>query len=251
MYNRRNRLVRGFFVWFAVMIILIVAVLVIEQIGKPSGPPEPKVLPPTYPASPSQPSRAAPGAPPAPASQEPSLSGPLQVVQGKQEINGVQLGFPHSTAGAVSAADAFMTEIGSTLDPDRASAVMRLVADPSAAGGPQQAAQGAINDRKDLGLPATGPVPSGTSLAIEPVEYQVRDITPDKVEVLLLCDSVTTQPSRGTQTSYGVFPVQTHWNAGDWRIMPAPGGSEANLAAEPDSPQAAALGWQDLQPPQG
>ena len=89
------------------------------------------------------------------------LSGPLQVVQGRELINGVYLGFPHSTAGAVSAADYVVSEVFSTLDPDRAAAVMRLTAAPSYPDAPQQAAQGAVSDRQDLGIPAAGPVPAG------------------------------------------------------------------------------------------
>ena len=52
------------------------------------------------------------------------------MIQGRELINGVYLGFPHSTAGAVSAADDVVSEVFSTLDPDRAAAVMRLTADP-------------------------------------------------------------------------------------------------------------------------
>lgn len=256
--NRGRQLMRGFLIFLAAGVALIVVILVVEQIGQPSSAPEPKSLPPTYPApSPTS----SPASPPSPASlpqastpepgQDTLVSGPLQVIQGRQQINGVQLGWPPSTIGAVSAADAFTTEVGSTLDPDRAAAIMRLAADPSVPNGPQEAAQGAIQDRKDLGLSATGPVPSGTSMAVVPVEYQVRDMTASKMLVLLLCDTATTQPQTGTRSSYGVFPVETVWNGKDWLITPSSGGNYDNLAAKPDSPQASALGWTDLQPAEG
>lgn len=255
--NRRRQWIRGILVFFVAGLALMVATLVIEQIGKPSGAPEPKTGPPTYPAAPASPTSSAPSASrntPAPSSAQstPSapVSGPLQLVRGSQQINGVQLGWPHTTVGAVSAADAWVVEIGSTLDPNRAASVARLAADPSATDAPEQAAQGAAGDRKDLGLPATGPVPAGTSIAIQPVEYQLRDASANGVLVLLLCDTATTRPS-GTQSSYGVFPVQVGWRGNDWLIVPSGGSTYDNLAAEPDSPQAAALGWQDLQPPEG
>lgn len=192
--------------------------------------------------------------PPAPARPSPSptasaLTGPLQVVEGREQVNGVELGFPHSTAGAVSAADADATEIFSTLDPDRAAAVARMVADPSWAGAAQQAAQGPANDRRHLGLPAAGPVPAGASLETQPAEYQVRDVTPDGALVLLLCDFTSTTPDQGTATNVAVFPLSMHWTAGDWKVASVTGTqAEMNLGAQPDSPRAAQRGWHDLDP---
>jgi hypothetical protein len=181
----------------------------------------------------------------------PPLAGPVQVIQGRQQVNGVSLGYPHSTVGAVSAADEFLTAIGSTVDPDRAAAVMRMAADPSYTNGPQQAAEGTVNDRRSLGLSASGPVPQGSSIEIEPVEYQVRDVSPDRATVLLLSDFITTLPGRGTQTRVGVFPVPVHWAQDDWKVLPQASANYENLSADPDSPQAAALGWQELDPAGG
>ena len=177
----------------------------------------------------------------------PALTGPVQVVQGSQEVNGVWLGFPHSTVGAVSAAVALASEVGSTLDPDRAAAVMRMVADPSFASGPQRAARGAIGDRTALGLPASGPVPQGWDLELSPQEYQVRDVGADRVTVLLLADIIGTTPGQGTSTKAGVFPVALHWAQGDWKVLPAPATDYSGLTAEPGSAQSASLGWQELQ----
>jgi hypothetical protein len=180
-----------------------------------------------------------------------AMTGPVQLVQGQQLINGVYLGYPHSTTGAVSAAVEFLATIGSTLDPDRAAAVMRMTADPTYSGAPGQAAEGAINDRKSLGLPASGPVPAGASLETEPIEYQVRGVTTSRVTVLLLCDFVAAMPGGGTQTTIGVFPVRLHWTENDWSILPPKTTSYADLTAEPGSPRAAQLGWQSLQPAGG
>jgi hypothetical protein len=66
--------------------------------------------------------------------------------------------------------------------------------------------------------------------------------------VLLLCDFTTTQPGTGTQTRIGVFPFQMGWADGDWKVAAAGDGSYVNLAVQPFSPQAAALGWQELLP---
>jgi hypothetical protein len=134
------------------------------------------------------------------------------------------------------------------LDPDRAAAVMRLTAAQSYASAPQQAAQGAENDRSALGLSPGGEVPSGYSLLTQPVMYQAKNLTANSATVLLLCDMTTTQPGQGTQTRIGVFPVQVAWTDSDWKITSFGTSSDAGLAAEPFSPQAAALGWQELLP---
>jgi hypothetical protein len=235
------------------VLVLMVAGLVVEAAVSPSR--APQALPPTKIPVPSwtltatsspSPGNTSPGNTSPGNNSQATLTGPVQVVQGRQFINGVYLGFPHSTIGAVSAADEFLTLIASTLDPDRAAAVMRMVADPSYPSGPQQAAQGATNDRRDLGVPATGPLPQDLSLQTEPVEYQVRDVTADQVTVLLLCDFVTTVPGQGTQTMIGVFPLRMHWSSGDWKILPPLTTDYSSLSAEPGSPQAAASGWQPL-----
>jgi hypothetical protein len=252
--NRRRRWVRWGLAWFAGTLALMVIGLVIEQAVAPAPKGPQSLMPSTIPALPGAPGTtpaAAPSPTPSPAGSSPALSGTVQVVQGAQEINGVSLGFPHSTVGAVSAADADVTEVLSTLDPDRAAAVMRMIAGPSFAGGPQQAAEGAVNDRKAFGLPASGPLPPGASLETEPVEYQARDVGADQALVLLLCDFISTAPSQGTSTRIGVFPLQMQWSAGDWKVASVGGSSYANLAAEPDSPQSAALGWQALDPAGG
>jgi hypothetical protein len=242
--SRTYRIRRGIKIAIGVSagLLLLTAIgLVIEVALSPH--PKENTLPPPVPDLFGSPSVSA-----TPAPTGPALTGPVQVIQGSQLINGVYLGYPHSTEGAVSAADQFSTQLASTLDPDRAAAVMRLAADPSYTVGPQQFAQGIISERQDLGLPASGAIPSGTSVVLDPVEYQVRDVAADQATVLLLCDYVTTQPAQGTQTRIAVYPLRMHWAEGDWKILAPSGTTYTNLAAEPGSPQAASDGWQELSP---
>jgi hypothetical protein len=227
----------------SVTVLVLTAIgLIIMQVASPAGGGN-SLLPPPVPnlfgSSPASPS---------PTATEPALTGPVQVIQGSQLINGVYLGYPHSSQGAVSAVDQFATQLGSTLDPDRAAAIMRLTADPSYAAGPQQFAQGVISERQELGLPVTGSVPPGASVVLDPVEYQVQDVTANQVTVLLLCDYVTTLPGQGTQTRIAVYPLRVHWADGDWKILTPASTSYTDLAAEPGSPQAASNGWQELSP---
>lgn len=251
-YRPRRRWLRWVLAWLAGTVAVVVIGLCIEGTVSPASQDPPDLIGPTPPWA--QPAATATAVKPGkgPEALRPSgaaaLSGPLAVIAGKQVINGVELGFPHSTAGAVSAATDAAGEVFSTLDPDRAAAVMRLTADASYADAPQQAAHGAVSDRQYLGVPAAGPVPAGYSLVTEPVEYQVRDVTADFVLVLLLADFTTTQPGEGTQTRIAVFPFPMSWAAGDWKAADPGSASYLSLAAEPFSPQAAALGWQGLIP---
>jgi hypothetical protein len=186
---------------------------------------------------------------PAPSPTRPALSGPLQLIQGRELVNGVYLGYPHTTQGAVSAADEFAIEMGSTLDPDRAAAVMRMAADPSYPQGPQQFAQGVITTRRVLGLPLSGPVPDGASVVLEPVEYQVRDVTADQVTVLFLTDLDITLPDQGTEPKASLYPLRMHWVEADWKILaPETNVDYSSLLVQPESSQAAAAGWQELVP---
>jgi hypothetical protein len=242
----RTSRVRRWLIWIAAYLVgiavLTVIGLVIEA-GLTSHDGKPQAIPPT-----SLPTVQWQAMTPTPSSTpSPALTGPLQVTQGNQQINGVSLGFPHSTAGAVSAADALASEVGSTLDPDRAAAVMRMVADPSFANAPELAARGVASDRTALGLQASGPVSQGYDLELSPQEYQVRDVSADRVTVLLLADIIGTTPGQGTTTKVGVFPVALHWAQGDWKVLPTPVTDYSALTAEPGSAQAASLGWQELE----
>ncbi|HEX4099817.1 MAG TPA: hypothetical protein VHY21_04635, partial [Pseudonocardiaceae bacterium] len=143
-------------------------------------------------------------------SAAPGQLAPLHLVQGSRLVDGISVGYPHSAVGAVSAAAGDMTQLASTLDPDRAATVMRLVADPSYRDAPQQSAQGVISERAQLGLPGSGPVPAGASLVFDPAEYQVLNLTGDQVGVLLLADVVVTQRGQGSQTRIGVYPLDMH-----------------------------------------
>lgn len=231
-------------IFAALALLLLLAIgLVIETALGPK--PKPNLTPPTPVPVPtgSSPGTSATPAPPA------GLTGPIQIIQGSQLVNGVYLGFPHTTQGAVSAAEEFMSQIGSTLDPDRAAAVLRLVADPSYPKGPEDFADGTTSERRDLGLPVTGRVPQAASVILDPVEYQVRAVTPGQVTVLLLASDIITLPTQGTQSRVGVYPLRMHWTEDDWKILtPDPKANYAKLSAVPGTPAAASLGWQVMTP---
>jgi hypothetical protein len=160
-------------------------------------------------------------------------------------IDGVELRFPRTIAGAISAAAAAETEV-ITLDPRYAATVGRLTADSSDPSLPHDAAQGVSDIRHLIGAPATGPVPTGYSVRMKAAEYQLRDITSLKVTVLLLCELTYTQPDVETHGRLGVFPLFMHWEHGDWKVAGDAGPKYLKLVAVPYSPKATALGWKAL-----
>jgi hypothetical protein len=242
---RRRRWARGLLTFVAGVLVLMAAGLAVN--AKLDAGQQPEAFPPT--ALPVPPWDATTSPSPDPAGS-PMPSGPVRIIQGAQLVDGVYLGFPHTTAGAVSAAAEFAALMLSTLDPARAATVMRVAADPSFTAAPQEAALGAVSDRESLGLPASGPVPDGYSFTVAPVECQVREAGAGRETVLLLAEFTSLTPGQGIQVRAGVFPVALRWSAsaGDWKVLPTPANDYSSLAAEPDSPQAAALGWLDLQP---
>ncbi len=190
-------------------------------------------------------SPASPDAPPG-ASSRLAVGGPLRLIKGSRVLDGVRVGFPYSGVGAVSAAVEYWTQIASTLDPRRAALLGRLLADGSWRDAPAQLAQGPVNTRRRLGLPAGGLVPAGVSVVLSPVSYQVRDAAAGQITVLLLADLIITMPKADADTRTGVFPLRLRWSTGDWKITAPddPGSDYSDLVAEPGTPEAAAAGWQ-------
>ncbi len=196
-------------------------------------------IPPSAPSQHPSPPRPAP-VPPGPP--------PLVLVAGSRLVNGLYLDYPHSVAGAVSAAVEFVTELDSTLDPDRAATIARLTADPSYGAAPVAAARGVTGTRQRLGLPAAGPLPPGTAVSLVPAMFQVRNATASKLTVLLLFDYTATVP-RGVWEHLGAMAVTMHWTPAGWRLLKpdAPDGPDAPaLIATPGTAAAIADGWKAM-----
>ncbi|MFI5527002.1 hypothetical protein ACIA8O_00440 [Kitasatospora sp. NPDC051853] len=228
------------------VLVFLAALAVGVAIQSGNGPQEPRVY--TPPAA-----IPAPGSvttvEPSDQSGEPALNGPLQLVRGARLVNGVSIGYPHSSVGAVSAAVEYWRQLGSTLEPDRAAAIARVVAVDSWADAPGTFAKGPVATRKALGFAESGQIDPNASVVLNPVEYQVRSVKADSIQVLLLATYSTAVPGAGMQTRMGVYPLDLVWSDGDWRI-PAPTGTSTTdyttLVAEPGSPQASAKGWNEF-----
>lgn len=204
-------------------------------------------------ASPAPAATAATGSPTASAEATPSATSAtaqqrIALVEGLRQVNGVAVGYPHSEAGAVSAAMEYTIDVGSNLDFDRAERMGEAINDPASGRSIAAYAEGTAENRKDLGLPVTGAVPTGASMSADPVSYQLRDQSPDRVTVLLLCYLTTITPARGMHNVVIVIPTLMTWTHGDWKLGSRSAGAPdyAQLRYQPGSTDAVAAGWLPL-----
>ncbi|WP_194893296.1 hypothetical protein [Catenulispora pinisilvae] len=185
---------------------------------------------------------AIPASPPSPAV---APSGAISLVQGARTAAGIQVGFPHTTVGAVSAASEYVDAAASTLDPDYAASVMRVAGDPGNTALPSNLATSIGKLRAALQLRPAGPLDPPVTFQTTAQMYQLRNVAADDVLVLLLTDSTFINAQGGTAQTTGVFPVQMRWIAGDWKIgaVGHTGQDYSALVATPDTQAAASHGW--------
>ncbi|MEZ0109302.1 hypothetical protein ABH920_003312 [Catenulispora sp. EB89] len=182
----------------------------------------------------------APAPPPAAAP-----SGPISLVHGARVADGIEVGFPHTPIGAVSAASEYVDAAASTLDPDYAASVMRVAGDPGNTALPSSLATSILKLRSELQLRSDGPLDRPVTFQTTAQMYQLRNVAADDVLVLLLTDSTFVNAQGGTAQTTGVFPVQMRWIAGDWKIgaIGRTGQDYSSLAATPDTQDAVKRGW--------
>jgi hypothetical protein len=187
----------------------------------------------------------APGSPSPTTSPVPVPSGAATLVLGARLADGVEVGYPHTILGAISAATDYLDAVASTLDPDYAASVMRVAGDPANAALPASLAASTVTLRADLQLPTSGPLAAPVAFQTIAEMYQLRDATANDVLVLLLTDSTFVNARGGMAQTTGVFPVRMRWTAGDWKLasIGGIGASYASLAATPDTQGAADQGW--------
>lgn len=194
---------------------------------------------------------APPGARPNPTTdRSPAPSGAVALIQGARVADGIEIGYPHTAVGAISAAVGYLDAVASTLDPDYAASLMRTAGDPADPSLPTDLAKSAVLLRGDLQLPSTGPLPAPIAFRTVAEMYQLRDVSTDNVLVLLLTSATFTNAQGDSASTVGVFPVRMHWTSGDWRLSSI-GGTVQNysaLAAPPGTSAAVGHGWLPLIP---
>ncbi|MGH8791219.1 MAG: hypothetical protein ACRDXX_01040 [Stackebrandtia sp.] len=171
----------------------------------------------------------------------------LTVIAGERTEAGVSVGYPHTTVGAVSAAVEYVSQLTSTLDPDRAVEIADVVVHPDSELKAEDAAQGPVNTRKDLGLPEEGELPDGVSTVMAPVSYQLRDHADDEMTVLLLAYWTYTPETGEPRTEVAVLPAVMRWNGDDWKWFTQRDVADySDLSADPASDDAKSKGWLGL-----
>lgn len=172
-------------------------------------------------------------------------AGPLILPPPTGTAQGIPVGFPHSTEGAISAA-AHYAEVSVGLDVDRARALGEVAAAPSYIDAPPDFVRAVRSARTGLGLSPDG-ASNGAYLTFEAQAYRVADATPALVDVAVLgrvdgAGPATQGQGRGgpTATSYTLV-----WANGDWHFA-GDGTSLSGQPPTPRSPQAYDEGWRDL-----
>jgi hypothetical protein len=231
--ERGTRVTAAFAVAIALGLVAVLAILVSHVVAGRSQ---------TVAGHPGHPGHQSASRSPAPAAPKGS---PLRLVTGTSWVNGIYTSYPRTQAGAVSAAVEFITELGSTLNPDRAATVARLTADRSYQGAAQDAAASAIAARHALGLPSSGPLPQGTGAFLVPVMYQLHEVSADQLTVLLLYNYTLTAQS-GVAEHVGVTAVRLTWTPTSWRMLTPSAHDLAALLATPGTTDAAAKGWEAM-----
>jgi hypothetical protein len=176
----------------------------------------------------------------------------VNVLHGDREVDGVALGYPHTALGAISAAAEYVGDLTSTLDPNYAAAIGRITEDPASTEPPDAFATSTMHTRADLELPTSGALAPGVAFLTIPQMYQLRDVSPNRVLVLLLTTNTFTNGAGGMASTTGVYPTHMHWTGTDWHLADIGGSVDySGLNATPDSAAASAKGWQPLGSPIG
>jgi hypothetical protein len=138
----------------------------------------------------------------------PVPSGAVPLVQGARPADGIQVGYPHTIVGAISAASGYLGALASTLDPDYAASLGHTFGDPASPALPGNLATSVTALRTALQLPANGPVPPRSAFLTTPEMYQLREAGGDQVVVLLLTSNtfVNAQGSAAANRRRPVHP---------------------------------------------
>lgn len=194
-----------------------------------------------------------PEAPPVPsveatAARPPSVpSEVLELPQPTGYVDGVPVGYPRTTAGAIAAAYGY-SRIASGLDIDATLRVIEAMADPRVGWFDAERAalmEGLAAQRLGLGLPAVGS-PAAGSFTITPAGYQRRnDVTAPADFRVLTLNVVSATAADGTRTSGSVVLDWNLWWDGErWRVVaPYDGNDHDALAVAPLTAEARAAGW--------
>ena len=142
-----------------------------------------------------------------------------------KRIGDYPVGFPKTPQGA-AAAEVAKDRFGSTLDYAEANQLARVYTSPDLASLADKGSTASVElARKQLGVPAAGPVPDGHYTTTRPLGVQWKQLSPDKVEVQVLVQADYITPER-TTTQLGGAATVWQWidepgRGPDWRLVDA------------------------------
>ncbi|GHH66010.1 hypothetical protein GCM10017673_11020 [Streptosporangium violaceochromogenes] len=172
---------------------------------------------------------------------------------------GYPIGFPHTEAGAVSAAAAAL-EAAWTLDAAQAQHAAVLYAPPEQREAARAGARAAVAGwRETLGLPKSGALPEGAAMRTKTIGVQWRPRADDLVQVSVLVQVTATKGVQDTDPTYSspyAMSLLMTWNPGmrgpgrgDWVNIPDPAPAPVPAVALPGTPEFTAAGWKPLSGP--
>ena len=190
------------------------------------------------------PAPASASARPTPAFSAPA--GPLLLPRPARTTNGVGVGYPYTTAGAIAAA-AHYTEEAVTLDEARGAKVAATVAAPSyrTASTDERASVRAL--RSSLGLSEGGRT-DGAYATLQAQAYQLRTTSAEgaTVWILGLASAAGPSTSGANRTVPQATVVPLTWVGGDWRLRQTNARVPDAAVVQPGTTEAYAKGWHDL-----
>ncbi|MFE4973351.1 hypothetical protein ACFRAR_14705 [Kitasatospora sp. NPDC056651] len=180
----------------------------------------------------------------------------LAVPRGAGALSGLEVAFPHTTAGAIGmlvACSGFDVEGSRTLvDEELTFYRTYTAAADRSADREQRIRQGAAKTdaraRAAMSLPETGPLPAGAWMRSSMVGFKLVQAEPDAVTAhLLLRNARKSGGSSPESVVYVVGTVGVVWREGDWRLDPSGGASPAPATvpeiAAPGDAAFNAQGW--------
>ncbi|MFV8133180.1 hypothetical protein [Streptomyces syringium] len=172
---------------------------------------------------------------------------PTALPTGKGVKDGVPVGYPHTTEGAISAAAHFY-DVWDGFNPFAAETQARAIAVPEKA---EEVAADAFRSssaaRLSSGLSVAGESDHANYLTFQTRAYRIDRAEADRVKFWLLLNSQTS--AKGVQSSKTVVETaEMLWVDGDWRLVAVsyPTGQPKPPAAVPDSEDAAKKGWRSI-----
>lgn len=155
---------------------------------------------------------------------------------GSRQVEGYQVGFPHSDRGAVAVLVGFTrSQIG--FDYDQAAAAARVYAAPADAETIATRAREAVAARRRrLGVPATGDVPAPAAFALTPFAFQATELDSGTYAVTVLNLATTTTAQGEVRNLYYSGTQLVRWVDGDWKVVEGTAEDRQEVLAQPEPP---------------